>query len=79
MRCLLLAVCAIELSAAATYNPTEVLSRVIQKAIERARTIPNYTCVETVTRVYSSPPPFPCPAIAPSCWSSAAAARRISH
>ena len=55
MRCLFLSACAIGLSAAATYNPTDVLARAIQKAIERARTIPNYTCVETVTRVYFQP------------------------
>jgi hypothetical protein len=53
MRCLLLSACALGLSAAATYNPTEVLTRAIQKA--RASTIPNYTCVETVTRVYYRP------------------------
>ena len=55
MRCLLLLACAIGLSAAAAYDPTEVLTRAIQRAIERARTIPNYTCVETVTRVYFQP------------------------
>jgi hypothetical protein len=55
MRCLFLLAWAISRSAAAAYNPTEVLTRAIQRAIDRARTIPNYTCVETVTRVYFSP------------------------
>uniref|UniRef100_Q028Q5 Uncharacterized protein n=1 Tax=Solibacter usitatus (strain Ellin6076) TaxID=234267 RepID=Q028Q5_SOLUE len=55
MRCLFLSACALGLSAAAAYEPTEVLTRAIQRAIDRSRAIPNYTCVETVTRVYFSP------------------------
>ncbi|HEY1493790.1 MAG TPA: hypothetical protein VGF49_04575 [Candidatus Solibacter sp.] len=55
MRCLFLSAWAIGLSAAAAYDPTEVLTRAIQRAIDRSRAIPNYTCVETVTRVYFQP------------------------
>ena len=55
MRCLFLSAWAISLSAAAAHDPAEVLTRAIQKAIDRSRATPNYTCVETVTRVYFQP------------------------
>ena len=36
-------------------NPAEVLRRVTAKALDSARHLPNYTCVETVTRRYFRP------------------------
>jgi hypothetical protein len=39
----------------AEHNPDEVLMRAIQKTLASARQIPNYTCVETVSRDYYAP------------------------
>ena len=42
-------------SAAAEYDPADVLRRAMQKALASAQEIPNYTCVENVTRDYYEP------------------------
>ncbi len=55
MRPILTFVCSLGLAAAAGYNPSEVLGRAVEKAIARAQTTPNYTCVETVKREYFEP------------------------
>ena len=39
----------------AEYDPVEVLRRATQKVLASARSIPNYTCVETVRRDYFEP------------------------
>ena len=39
----------------ADYDPVEVLRRATQKVLASARSIPNYTCVETVSRDYFEP------------------------
>ena len=55
MRDALIFACAIGLAAGAEYDPTEVLRRATEKALASAKTIPNYTCVETVSRDYFEP------------------------
>jgi hypothetical protein len=40
---------------AAEHNPTEVLARVRDRVIESVDRLPNYTCVETVSRTYFQP------------------------
>jgi hypothetical protein len=40
---------------AAGHNPTEVLSRLRDRVIESVDRLPNYTCVETVSRTYFQP------------------------
>jgi hypothetical protein len=55
MRCSLMFFWAAVLAAAAEYDPTEVLKRATQRVLDSARRIPNYTCVETVTRDYREP------------------------
>lgn len=56
MRYALLFTCAIGFAATgAEYDPVEVLTRATQKVLASARSIPNYTCVETVRRDYFGP------------------------
>ena len=55
MRYALIFACAIGLAAGAEYDPTEVLRRATEKALASAKEIPNYTCVETVSRDYLEP------------------------
>ena len=55
-------------AAAADDNPAEVLKRVTAKVLAREAPLPNYTCVETVTRDYyqsvSAAAPEACTALA---------------
>ncbi len=53
--CLLSLVTAPRVDAAADRDPSAVLNRVIAKVLESGRRMPNYTCVETVTRVFYRP------------------------
>ena len=46
---------ALRLAAAAEHGPAEVLSRMTGKVMAGIRHIPNYTCVETVSRQYFRP------------------------
>jgi hypothetical protein len=55
MRDALIFACAIGFAVGAEYDPTEVLRRATQKALASAKEIPNYTCVETVSRDYFEP------------------------
>lgn len=54
-------------AAAAETSPAEVLMRVAAKVLERQAALPNYTCVETVTRDYyqsvAATPPKACAAL----------------
>jgi len=43
------------LAGAAQYDPAEVLKRVTAKVLASCRNVPNYTCVQTVTRDYYRP------------------------
>jgi hypothetical protein len=53
--CLLALVTAPRVNAAADHDPGAVLKRAIAKVLEAGRRMPNYTCVETVTRVFYRP------------------------
>jgi hypothetical protein len=46
---------AVSLAFGAEYDPTEVLRRATKNVLASAREIPNYTCVETVSRDYLEP------------------------
>ncbi|MCU1236412.1 MAG: hypothetical protein JWP63_4379, partial [Candidatus Solibacter sp.] len=64
MRCALIFVWAAA-AFAAEYDSSDVLKRAIQKVLDSARTIPNYTCVETVTRDYLEPRAYSLPRACP--------------
>ncbi len=53
--CLLAMVAGPRVVASADHDPSAVLNRVIAKVLEAGRRMPNYTCVETVTRVFYRP------------------------
>jgi hypothetical protein len=55
MRYLLTIAWVSSLAAGGNYDPDKVLTRAIQKTLASARQIPNYTCVETVSRYYYAP------------------------
>lgn len=55
MRYALICALTIRLTAAAERDPGEVMARVIWKVVAAARHIPNYTCVETVSRQFFRP------------------------
>ncbi len=54
-RCVLLLACAAAAAGSGNPEPVQVLQRVIAKIAENNRRIPNFTCVETVTREYYQP------------------------
>jgi hypothetical protein len=55
MRYALLFSWAVGLALGAEYDPAEVLRRATEKVLASAKEIPNYTCVETVSRDYMEP------------------------
>ncbi len=55
MRCALIFIWAVGLALGADYDPPEVLKRAAERVRASAKEIPNYTCVETVTRDYLEP------------------------
>jgi len=56
MRLGLMLAFAFPLAAGEPYDPQVVLGRVVAKVLENNRRVPNYTCVETLTRRYFKPP-----------------------
>ncbi|HLK62352.1 MAG TPA: hypothetical protein VKU19_02870 [Bryobacteraceae bacterium] len=67
MRFSLILVAALRLAVGAEQDEREVLARVTAKVLESNRRVPNYTCVETITRQFFAPIatqlPHACPAI----------------
>lgn len=55
MRYALICVCAVGLAAATEHDQFEVLRLVTQKVLASVKDIPNYTCVETVSREFFRP------------------------
>jgi hypothetical protein len=55
MRYLLILAFFLRLAAGTEHDPAEVLSRAARKVAATTRHIPNYTCVETVSRQYFRP------------------------
>jgi hypothetical protein len=55
MRCALIFTWAVGLALGAAYDPPEVLRRATEKVLASAKEIPNYTCVENVSRDYLEP------------------------
>ena len=77
MRVLLIAVTALAIRAQTPPDPTDVLAQARDNLVERAKRLPNYTCVQTVDRKYlvrSTPtPPYA------SCDQMSASARKKSY
>lgn len=55
MRFGLIFVCMAGMAEVGGYDPDEVLSRAILKVQASVQSLPNYTCVETVSRDYFEP------------------------
>lgn len=55
MRYALIFTWAVGIAVGAEYDPTEVLRRATGRVLSSAKEIPNYTCVETVSRDYLVP------------------------
>ena len=52
MRAALIAVTALAIRAQTPSDPTDVLAHARDNMVERAKRLPNYTCVQTVDREY---------------------------